>query len=114
MLWCLYATVTFVNNARTATFATWQVVSGGEKVVGPIPSPLSTRHMTSCGKICGSNVVSDILESDVVYFDVFYKRICSTCVCMSVYITCGVMVVQKFLQEKIMSRVLEQKMILLK
>ena len=36
------------------------------------------------------------------------------CACVSVYITCGVMVVQKFLLEKIMSRVSEQKVIVLK
>lgn len=93
-----------------------QVVSGGEKVVGSIPLPLTTRHGASRGKICGSSVVSDLLESDYVYFDTFYKLIFSVrvCVCVSVYITCGVMVMQKFLQEKIMSRVLEQKMIALK
>lgn len=37
-------------------------MSGGRKVVWFIPSPLSTRHLASCGKICGSNVVSDLLE----------------------------------------------------
>lgn len=36
------------------------------------------------------------------------------CACVSIYITCGVMVVQKFLLEKIMSRVSEQKVIVLK
>lgn len=68
MLWCLYATM--------------QVVSGGEKVVGSIPLPLTTRHGASRGKICGSSVVSDLLESDYVYFDTFYKLICSVCVCV--------------------------------
>lgn len=84
MLWCLYATITFANNARTTTFVTWRVVSGGEKVVGSIPPPLSTRHVASCGEICRSNVVSDLLESGYLYFDMCYRRICSVCVCVCV------------------------------
>ena len=57
-------------------------MSGGEKVVGFIPPPLSTRQVASCGEICRSNVVSDLLESGYLYFGMCYRRICSVCVCV--------------------------------